>query len=175
MYAIFNASIREGIVPARWKEANVIPVPKVHPPQLIKADLRPISLTATLSKLLESFVGSWILDRIEDKLDKHQHGALKGRSTMHTLVNFMHHWNKAVDECKSVHAVFVDFAKAVDHNVLVARLMDYGLPHTVIWWIFLFLHLRRQRVKIGDMISGDGCWHASRIVSRAVDVHHFGR
>jgi len=153
----------------------VIPVPKVHPPQLIKADLRPISLTATLSKLLESFVGSWILDRIEDKLDKHQHGALKGRSTMHTLVNFMHHWNKAVDECKSVHAVFVDFAKAVDHNVLVARLMDYGLPHTVIWWIFLFLHLRRQRVKIGDMISGDGCWHASRIVSRAVDVHHFGR
>ena len=64
--AIFNASIREGIVPARWKEANVIPAPKAHPPQLIEADLRPISLTATLSKLLESFIGSCILDRIED-------------------------------------------------------------------------------------------------------------
>jgi len=36
----------------------------------------------------------------------------------------MHHWNKTVDEGKSVHVVFVDFfAKAfdhVDHNVLVA-------------------------------------------------------
>ena len=57
---IYNASIREGIVPARWKEAYVIPAPKAHPPQMIETDLRPISLTATLSKLLESFVGTWV-------------------------------------------------------------------------------------------------------------------
>ena len=53
----------------------------------------------------------------------------------------MHHWHKAVDEGKSVHVVFVDFAKAfdhIDHNVLVAKLMDYDLPHTVIWWICSF-------------------------------------
>ena len=46
--AIYNASVREGFVPSRWKEANVVPVPKVHPPRAIEADLRPISLTATL-------------------------------------------------------------------------------------------------------------------------------
>ena len=34
-------------------------VPKVHPPRTIEADLRSISLTATLGKVLESFVGSW--------------------------------------------------------------------------------------------------------------------
>jgi len=56
-------------MPARWKEANVIPVPTAHQPQLIKSDLHPITLTATLSKLLELFIGSWILDRIQDKLD----------------------------------------------------------------------------------------------------------
>ena len=71
----------------------MIPVPKVHLPQLIEVDLQPILLTATLSKLLESFVGSWILDRIEDKLDKHQYGMLKGHSTMHALVDIMHHWH----------------------------------------------------------------------------------
>ena len=71
--AIFNASIREGFVPARWKEANVIPVPKVQPPKSVESDLRPISLTATLGKLLESFVGGWILGRIVDKLDDHQY------------------------------------------------------------------------------------------------------
>jgi len=81
--AIFNASVREGTVPACWKDANVIPVPKAYPPQVIETDLRPISLTATLSKLLESFVGTWILDRIQDKLDVRQYGALKGRSTTH--------------------------------------------------------------------------------------------
>jgi len=40
-------------VPKLWKQANVIPVPKIHPPKLVENDLRPISLTATLSKILE--------------------------------------------------------------------------------------------------------------------------
>jgi len=80
--AVFNASVREGTMPDRWKEASVIPVSKAHPPQLIESVLHPISLTATLSKLLESFVSSWILDRIQDKLDVHQDGALKGRLTV---------------------------------------------------------------------------------------------
>jgi len=62
--AIYNASVREGFVPSRWKEANVVPVPKVQPPKAVEADLRPISLTATLAKVLESFIGSWILERI---------------------------------------------------------------------------------------------------------------
>ena len=84
-----------------------------------------------------------VLDRIEDKFDKHQYGALKGHSTTHALVDIMHHWHKAVDEGKSVRVVFIDFVKAfdhIDHNVLVAKLMDFAthLPHTVIWWICSF-------------------------------------
>ena len=68
----------------------------------------------------------------------------------------MHHWHKAVDEGKSVRPVFVDCAKAfdhIDHNVLVAKLMDYDLPHIIIRWICSFLHHRRQRVKIGEVTS----------------------
>ena len=33
----------------RWKLANVVPAPKVHPPKDIRSDLRPISLTPTLA------------------------------------------------------------------------------------------------------------------------------
>jgi len=65
--------------------SNLIPVPKAHPPQLIESDLRPVSLTATLSNLLEPFVGLWILDRIQGKLDVHQHGAM----TTHGLVDML--------------------------------------------------------------------------------------
>ena len=118
------------------ERSQVIPALKAHTASADRS-----SLTATLSKLLESFVGSWILDRIEDKFDKHQYGALKGRSTTHAPVDIMHHWHKAVDEGKSVRVVFVDFAKAfdhIDHNVLMAKLMDYDLPHTVIRWICSF-------------------------------------
>ena len=70
--AIYNASVREGFVPSRWEEANVVPVPKAQPPRAVKADLRPISLTATLAKLLETFVGSWILKRVGSSLDDRQ-------------------------------------------------------------------------------------------------------
>ena len=68
--AIFNASVRQGFVPARWKEATIVPVPKNYPPRSIQSDLRPISLTATLGKILESFIGAWILELVGDTLDK---------------------------------------------------------------------------------------------------------
>ena len=66
--AIFNASVRQGHVlangsikdctnPNRWKLANVVPVPMVHPPKDIRSDLRPISLTPTLAKKMNL---SWV-------------------------------------------------------------------------------------------------------------------
>ena len=41
---IFNSSLREGVVPAVWKQANIIAVPKTKPPKSVEQDLRPISL-----------------------------------------------------------------------------------------------------------------------------------
>ena len=38
--ALFNSSLREGVIPA-----NVISLPKKRPPRLIENDIRPISLT----------------------------------------------------------------------------------------------------------------------------------
>jgi len=78
-------------VPPRWKEANVVPVPKIQPPRVADTDLRPISFTPTLAKVLESFVGSWILRRVGDSLDDRQFGARGHRSTTHALVDMLHH------------------------------------------------------------------------------------
>ena len=50
---IFNTSIKQSQVPMQWKEANVVPVPKKSPVMDILTDLRPTSLTATLSKVLD--------------------------------------------------------------------------------------------------------------------------
>ena len=49
--AIFNASVREGFVPLRWKEAHVIPVPKVHR-RCQSIGFATISLTPLLKKIL---------------------------------------------------------------------------------------------------------------------------
>ena len=126
-------------------------------PRAVEADLLPISLTATLAKLLESFVGSWIiLEHVGSSLDDRQYGAFRQRSTTHALVDMLHQWHAAVDKSQSVRTVFVDFAKAFDHvnhNILVAKLVELGLPDVIVRWMCAFLRDRRQRVKTGDVMS----------------------
>ncbi len=58
--SIFNALIRNGNVPKLWKSADILPLGKISQPKSIETDLRPISLTAVVSKILESFVFSWL-------------------------------------------------------------------------------------------------------------------
>ena len=50
--SMFNSSITEGHVPRLWKSADVLPLRKIPRPKSIDTDLRPISLTAVLSKIL---------------------------------------------------------------------------------------------------------------------------
>ena len=49
--ALFNTSLRDGVIPALWKTAHVIPLPKKQPPRSIEKDIRPISLTPIVSKI----------------------------------------------------------------------------------------------------------------------------
>jgi len=76
-------------------------------------------MTLVEGTLLESFVGAWIVDKIQDKLGSYQYGAMKGRTAKHALIDIMHHWNKAVDEGQPV---------PVDHNVLS------GVKFSGSWW-----------------------------------------
>jgi hypothetical protein len=53
--------------------------------------------------------------------------------------------------------VLLDYAKAFDHvdaNILLAKLQDLDIPDCLLRWIEAFLKDRRQRVKIGNTLSG---------------------
>jgi len=53
-------------------------------------------------------------------------------------------------------ALFVDFSKTfdrVDHNVIVSRLIDRGVPHCLIRWLCSYLNERRQAVRIDGQFS----------------------
>jgi hypothetical protein len=153
---IFNASISSGLVPDLWKRANVVPIPKSHPPQSIQDDLRPISLTPTLSKLLEATLGRRLLPKIAGNLDPRQFGALRGRSTTHALIAITHQWYQALDDRNSIRAVFIDFRKAfdrIDHSTILTRMAALGIHQSAIRWMHSFLSNRQQRVKIGPVFS----------------------
>ena len=51
---IFNSSVTQGTFPKALKRSIVVPVPpKVSPPKSIEDDLRPISLTSQIAKVME--------------------------------------------------------------------------------------------------------------------------
>jgi hypothetical protein len=115
----------------------MIPVPKTRPLMGIENDLRPISLTSTLGKQLEAIVGRRIPEHIGPQLDTRQFGALKGRSTVHALVDMLHNWYKALDQRQSVRTLFIDYSKAfdhVDHATVVRKLLAFGLHDVLIRW-----------------------------------------
>jgi hypothetical protein len=153
---IFNSSINAGCVPSLWKRANVVPIPKSRPPRSIQDDLRPISLTPTLSKILESLVGRWILSKVANKFDARQSGALRGRSTTHALIDITHMWHKALDDRNSIRTLFVDYSKAfdhVDHSTVLRKMAALDIHPRLLKWMHSFLLNRQQRVKVGNLYS----------------------
>ena len=75
MLIILNASFRGQCLPRSWKFADVIPLPKKNPVEILKKDLRPISLTPCLSKVAEEFiVADYIKPAVLKDLDTNQYG-----------------------------------------------------------------------------------------------------
>ena len=86
---IYNASMSQGYVPQRIKQSEVVPVPKCSPPKSVEQDLRPITLTSHLSKIMEGFTLQPLFDQVCENLDDKQF-ALEGKSTTHALVYLLH-------------------------------------------------------------------------------------
>ena len=153
--SIFNSSIREGFVSVIWKSANVIPIPKVHPPRTIESDLRPISLVPTIAKLLESIIGSWILEAIEPHIYRYQFGSIICKSTTLALADMVHHWTQAMDNKQRI--LFIDFEKAFErvfHNLVIDKFKSFNVNPILIRWLCSFLSNRRQRTKISTLLNG---------------------
>ena len=127
---IYNATLREGYIPALLKTAAVCPIPKRSPPKSIETDIRPISLTCQVAKLLEGLTLERIYKPILSDLDKKQF-AVAGKSTEQALVCLLHIALEALDkENCSVRFFFADFRKGfdlIDHGILLQKLCNYNI------------------------------------------------
>lgn len=162
--SIFNSSIRQGHVPVLWKSADVLPIPKMSNPQSIESDLRPISLTPVLSKLLEDNIFQWLCPIILPQIDPRQFGCIKKSSSTHALIHLLHTWLASTETPKTfIRCCLVDFSKAfdrIDHNILISKLRLLNVPPILLNWCASFLQNRQQRVKLGNVKSGWKFIHA---------------
>ena len=158
---ILNTSFRDCKVPRIWKIADVCPLPKVSTICDFTKDLRPISLTSTLSKLAEEIIiDKELKHTVLKSIDSRQYGFIPGSSTTFALISMLQEWLSSTDKSNSaVGIVLLDYKKAfdlVDHTLLIAKLFSLGTKPSIVNWIIDFLRDRTQRVKLNVTVSQSG-------------------
>ena len=151
IHKIINNIVKSGEWPKQWKLEHVVPIAKVAMPAT-EDDLRPISLTPFFSKVTEHFIVMWLLDYIGDKIDFRQYGGLKGNSITHYIIEFINFILSCQDSTDqtAVMACLVDFSKAFNrqnHNILISKLSDMGVPGWLLKVVIAFLSEREMIVK----------------------------
>jgi hypothetical protein len=154
---IINSSYKEAHLPESWKKEDFTPIPKQKPVRDVNKHLRPISLSAIVSKVAEEFVveNYYFKTAVLKRIDSNQYGAIPNSSTTISLLSMLQSWNKATDGNRAaVRVLFLDFKKAfdlIDHHLLVEKLLLFDIPKWVLNWIVDFLSGnsgRKQRVKL---------------------------
>ena len=154
---IISKIAERAIWPSHWKKEFVTPIGKIPQPET-EDDLRPISLTAFFSKVTEHFVVMWLLEHIEHHIDFRQFGGVKGNSISHYLIEFINFIlsNQENKVPTAVLACLIDFSKAFNrqnHNILITKLSDMGVPAWLLRIVMAFLTDRTMVVRYGGATS----------------------
>ena len=146
-------AIRDFIWPDEWKVETQTAIPKKTTPTSM-SDLRNISCTNYLSKILESFVLEKL--RREVKMKYNQFGGLKGTRTTHFLIDLQQRILECLEDGSSaVSLLAVDFSKAfnqMSHLVCLEELARRGASTDSIRMTAAFLDRRQMRVKVGSTL-----------------------
>ena len=100
---LVNLSLRFGVFPDDWKQANVTPIFKKEN-RYIKSNCRPVSLLNAFSKIIEKVVFTRLYNFLLDInfLNALQSGFCLGDSTVNQLVYKVHKINDALERGKEV-------------------------------------------------------------------------
>lgn len=150
---IFNWSLQLAIVPACFKSAVIIPVPKKHKITCLN-DYRPVALTSVIMKIFERLVCKHLSSIT---LDPQQFAYRTNRSVDDAVSLCLHSILQHLEsKCTYARVLFVDFSSAFNTIVpvkLINTLQELGVSTSLCRWIFNFLCDRKQVVRIGDYFS----------------------
>ncbi|RYP13221.1 hypothetical protein DL766_009878 [Monosporascus sp. MC13-8B] len=157
--AIFRASLEEGTLPSQWRHAKIIPLKKPGKENYMVAKAwRPISLLATLGKVLESVVAERISHAVQTYglLPTNHFGARKQRSAEQALLLLQEQIYTAWRGRKIVSLVSFDVKGAyngVCKERLLQRMKARGIPEKLLRWIEAFCSERTATIQINGQSS----------------------
>ena len=108
---------------------------------------------------MEKIVRKEIVDHLErnEVTSDVQHGFVQGKSCKTQLLTVIEEWTKWMEERKPFDCLYFDYRKAFDsvlHMRLMRKIESCGITGQVQRWIKSFLQGRRQRVSVGEAVSG---------------------
>ena len=101
---------------------------------------RPISLTSTTCKLMESIIKDILCSSLLllVRISKHQHAFITKLSTTTKLKEGTYDWRISLNNHNPVDVLYIDFSQAFDsvvHSKLIFQLRKIGLPDLLLSWI----------------------------------------
>ena len=154
---IINYSISSNTFPDLWKQAYILPTPKLESPTQLK-DFRPISILPCLSKILEKVVASQLCSYFDNHnfFNFLQSGFRKNHSTASALLKIITDIINSLDQNDITILTLLDYSKAFDtvnHELLLAKLKHFGFMDQTLQWFKSYLSDRNHSVTYNNQMS----------------------
>ena len=156
---LFQASLEEGTLPRQWRHAKIIPLKKPNKENYTIAKAwRPISLLATLGKVLESVIAERISHAVETYglLPTSHFGARKQRSAEQALLLLQEQIYAAWRGRRVLSLISFDVKGAyngVCKERLIQRMKARGIPEALLRWVEAFCSERTATIQINGQAS----------------------
>ena len=146
----FTYSFENSILPDEWLQSFITPLFKKGNAS-DPTNYRPISLTATMCKIMEVIIKDQLVQYLVDKgiINKHQHAFIRNHSTATNLLECINDWLVSIKSPSRTDVVYIDFSKVFDIVVtskLLFKLECYGITGLLLRWIKCFICNRTQCV-----------------------------
>ncbi len=157
---IFNLSLSTGEFVDDWKNARVTPIYKDGNRQIV-GNYRPISVLPIISKIFEKEIFQQLYKYMNENnlISKFQSGFRPGYSTLSALIQMCDAWFNNMDNGELTGVVFLDIQKAfdsIDHDVLLEKMIFYGVSQNELKWFQSYLTNRYQQCQINGVLSKKG-------------------
>ena len=144
---LFNLSIAHANIPAIWRKAVIIAIPKPGKPSTQGSSYRPISLLSPVIKVLERLVLPYLQSGFT--FAESQHGFRSARSTTTALLPITESIARGFNQRKPpsrTTILAIDFSKAFDtvpHHRLLQRILQSNLNNNLTRWVAAYLNGRQ--------------------------------
>lgn len=158
LLTIYNNIWENQKYPEKWKEVITIPILKPNKNKTDPDSYRLISLSNSMSKILQKMVNKRLMWYIEKNniLNKNQSGFRNGRSTTDQIIQLDTEIQYAFQKKQHLIAVFFDIQKAYDmtwKHYILESLQQHGLNGNIMFYISNFLSNRKFQVKTNGCLS----------------------